>query len=114
MDDTTRVCFVMYLKPDRVDDYLAAHQHVWPDMLDALRESGWHNYSLFLRPVDGMIVGYLETTDFDRATTEMERTAVNERWQARMSEFFQPAGSDHDGANPDTVRQLLTEYFHLA
>jgi len=27
---------------------------VWPDMLDALRSAGWHNYSLFLRPDDGL------------------------------------------------------------
>ena len=36
------------LKPDRVDDYLAAHETVWPEMLGALRETGWSNYSLFV------------------------------------------------------------------
>ena len=57
MKDTTgteRVCFLLHLKPDRVEDYLNAHAVVWPDMLDALRSAGWHNYSLFLRPDDGL------------------------------------------------------------
>jgi hypothetical protein len=31
-----RVCFVLRLKPDRVDEYVAAHEHVWPEMLGAL------------------------------------------------------------------------------
>ncbi|WP_396837069.1 L-rhamnose mutarotase [Mycobacterium sp. ITM-2016-00317] len=106
----------MYLKPDRVEDYLAVHDDVWPEMLDALRTTGWRNYSLFLRPEDGMVVGYLETDDFTRASAQMAETAVNERWQAQMSEYFQPAASgptDAGGANPDTVRHQLTQYFHL-
>ncbi len=36
------------------------HRHVWPEMQAALRETGWANYSLFLRD-DGLLVGYLET-----------------------------------------------------
>lgn len=88
-----RVCFVMHLRPDRVDDYLAAHEEVWPEMLDALRDTGWHNYSLFLREDDGMVVGYLETDDFDRAVAAMADTDVNARWQAVMSEYFRPSGT---------------------
>ncbi len=33
-----------------------AHVRVWPEMLEPLRQSGWRNYSLFLRP-DGLLVG---------------------------------------------------------
>ncbi|GAB04610.1 L-rhamnose mutarotase [Gordonia amarae] len=111
--DAQRVCFVLQLKPERVEDYLAAHTTVWPEMLDTLREAGWHNYSLFLRERDGMVVGYLETDDFARATARMEATAVNDRWQATMAGYFAPAEPGDSGANPDTVRDQLTEYFHL-
>ena len=40
-------------------------------MLEALRATGWHNYSLFLRP-DGLLVGYLETPDFEQARARMQ------------------------------------------
>lgn len=116
-DTVQRVCFVMNLKPDLVEDYLAVHENVWPEMLGALRDAGWRNYSLFLRRDDGMVVGYLETDDFDRATAEMERTEINARWQAQMSRYFQPAAAGADntaGANPDTIRHQLSEYFHLS
>jgi L-rhamnose mutarotase len=108
VDDIQRVCFVMHLKPDRVDDYLAAHTEVWPEMLDALRTAGWHNYSLFLHRDEATVVGYLETDDFARATAEMNRTAINDKWQEQMAQYFR--AEDH----PDRSLKLLTEYFHLA
>jgi L-rhamnose mutarotase len=103
-----RVCFLLQLRPDRVQDYLAAHEHVWPDMLQALSDAGWHNYSLFVRPDDGLVVGYLETPDFAAAQKAMSATDVNARWQAGMSQYFQ------DSANPDQAMRPLQHYFHLA
>ena len=55
-------------------------------MIRALRESGWCNYSLFLRP-DWLLVGYLETPNFEQALAEMKRRDVNERWQREMGRF---------------------------
>ena len=105
----TRVCFVLHLKPDRVDEYVAAHEHVWPDMLDALRDAGWHDYSLFVRTDDGLVVGYLETDDFAAAQSRMAATEVNARWQAGMADFFEHP----TGVAPDQAMTPLTEYFHL-
>jgi L-rhamnose mutarotase len=104
-----RVCFVLRVKPERVDEYVAAHEHVWSEMLDALSEAGWRNYSLFIRPDDGLVVGYLETDDFTAAQSGMAATEVNTRWQASMADFFlNPAG-----VQPDQAMTPLTEYFHL-
>ena len=77
-------------------------------MLSALREAGWHNYSLFLRS-DGLLIGYLETDDFDRARAEMGRREVNNRWQRQMAELFVQS----DGLLPDQTMDLLEEVFHL-
>jgi L-rhamnose mutarotase len=104
-----RVCFLLRVRPDRLDEYRARHRAVWPEMLDALRETGWGNYSLFLHG-DGLLVGYLETEDFDAAVRAMEATDVNARWQAEMAEFFElPSGE-----RPDTGLKRLDEVFHLA
>ena len=51
-------------------EYTRRHSEVWPDMLQALREAGWHNYSLFLAE-DGLLIGYLETVDLDAAQRGM-------------------------------------------
>ncbi|AQA06545.1 L-rhamnose mutarotase [Mycobacterium sp. MS1601] len=105
---TQRVCFLLHLKPDRVEDYLKAHEHVWPEMLDALSKAGWHNYSLFVRADDGLVVGYLETPDFDAAQRAMAATDINAKWQAGMAQYFV------GGENPGETMRPLQLYFHLA
>ena len=103
-----RVCFVLHVRRDRLDEYRDRHRRVWPEMLSALRDAGWRNYSLFLRS-DGTLIGYLETDDFEAARAAMEATDVNARWQAEMAPFFElPAG-----ARPDTGLERLEEVFHL-
>ena len=103
-----RVCFQLQVRPDRIEEYRARHAAVWPEMLGALADNGWHNYSLFLRP-DGMLIGYVETPSLEDALAGMARTEVNARWQAEMSEFFE----DLDGAAPDRGFLVLEEVFHL-
>jgi L-rhamnose mutarotase len=90
-------------------EYTERHQAVWPEMQAALRETGWRNYSLFLRD-DGLLVGYVEADDLAAAQEAMARTEVNARWQAEMAEFF----TGLDGRGPDEGFVLLTEVFHLA
>ncbi len=90
IDSMQRVCFTLQVRQDRIEEYKERHRQVWPDMKEALRESGWKNYSLFLRG-DGLLVGYLETEDFERAQREMETKHVNSRWQREMKAFFEGA-----------------------
>ncbi|MFT4287853.1 L-rhamnose mutarotase [Nocardioides sp.] len=103
-----RVCFQLQVRPDRIEEYRCRHAAVWPDLLAALHETGWHNYSLFLRP-DGLLIGYLETPSLEAAQAGMAAREVNARWQAEMAEFFE----DLDGLAPDEGFLELTEIFHL-
>jgi len=104
-----RVCFLLKVNPERLAEYRARHKAVWPDMLQALRETGWHNYSLFLRE-DGLLVGYFETPDYQVALAGMAKREVNERWQRDMAPFF----VNLEGRRPDEGFLRLEEVFHLA
>ena len=99
-----RVCFLLRVDPEQLDEYKARHRDVWPEMRDALREAGWGNYSLFLRD-DGLLVGYVETEDFEAAQRAMAATDVNDRWQSEMAAFF--------GERADEGLVRLEEVFHL-
>jgi len=102
-----RVGFQFKVRSDRLEKYKQLHQDVWPEMLAALREAGWHNYTLFMRD-DGLIFGYFETEDsLQVAQEKMAETEVNTRWQAFMSQFT----DDHE--RPDESFVELDEYFHL-
>jgi L-rhamnose mutarotase len=100
-----RVCFLLQVRADRLKEYRERHRDVWPEMLDALRDAGWRNYSLFLGD-DGLLVGYLEADDFEAAQRAMADAEVNERWQRDMAPFFD--------ARADHALVRLEEVFHLA
>ncbi|GAA2874458.1 L-rhamnose mutarotase [Streptosporangium fragile] len=102
-----RVCFLLKVRAEHLDEYRRRHREVWPEMQEALSATGWHNYSLFLRE-DGLLVGYLETEDFEAARAAMAGTDVNARWQAEMAPFFESL----DG-RPDEGMVALEEVFHL-
>jgi L-rhamnose mutarotase len=99
-----RICFTLQVRPDRLDEYRERHAAVWPDMLRALADTGWRDYSLFLRP-DGLLVGYLVTDDFEAAQAALARSEASRRWEESMAGFFvdTPAEDKHP----------LDEVFHL-
>lgn len=101
-----RVCFLSRIRPDRIDVYRARHAQVWPEMLEALRETGWRDYTLHLAP-DGLLVGVVDVDDFDAAREAMAAREVNARWQAQMAELF---GSD---GPPDEGFVVLESVFDL-
>lgn len=103
-----RVGFILKVKEELIEEYKRRHKQVWPEMLDALRRTGWHNYSLFMRD-DGLLFGYFETPDsFQAALDGMSDEEVNERWQAEMARFFEGTGG-----HADEMMQELMEVFHL-
>jgi L-rhamnose mutarotase len=110
MPDQTnkRVCFLLQVKKNRLEEYKARHKAVWPEMLRALHQAGWKNYSLFLRD-DGLLIGYVETPDFDQALQKMAVTEINKKWQAQMAEFFEGV----PGRNADEQMQPIPEVFHM-
>lgn len=103
-----RICFTLQVKRDRLTEYKERHKHVWPEMLAALHETGWRNYSLFLRG-DGLLIGYLETVDFAAARRGMAEREVNARWQRDMAPFFE-GGQERKA---DEQMFGIEEVFHL-
>ena len=101
-----RVCFLLQVKPDRLQDYLKAHQ-VWPEMEKAMSDAGIRNYSMFFRE-DGLLVGYLESEDPEASLRAVGETDVNRRWQEHMAEYFQTSGDlETEGI------QWLDQYYYL-
>lgn len=104
-----RVGFVLKVKPDKIAEYKQHHAAVWPDMLDALRRTGWRNYSLFMRD-DGLLFGYFEAEEsFEAALAGMAQEEVNARWQAFMAPYFEQLSGSH----ADQSMVELEEVFHL-
>ena len=104
-----RVGFLLKVRQDKLEEYKARHKKVWPEMLDALRRTGWHNYSLFMRD-DGLLFGYFETPEsFQAALAGMSKEEINRQWQEFMAPFFE----NLSGAHADESMVELEEVFHL-
>jgi len=109
MNEGRRVGIMLKVKESMIEEYKKQHRHVWPEMLSALREHGWHNYTLFMRP-DGMLFGYVEVPDtFQAALAGMASEDVNRRWQEMMAPYFEIP----EGAAPDQSMIELEEIFHV-
>lgn len=105
----TRVGFLLKVKEERIEEYKKHHEAVWPEMLAALRQTGWHNYSLFMKE-DGTLFGYFETPDsFQSALDGMSKEEINTKWQDFMAPYFESL----EGAHADEVMVELEEVFHL-
>jgi L-rhamnose mutarotase len=104
---TTRVCFQLQVKPEMLDEYIARHTPVWPEMLAEIAASGRRNYSLFLGE-GGRLIGYYETDDDQAARAYLASSEVASRWEAEMAPFFVALHG-----RPDQAATPLREIFNL-
>ncbi|KPJ80023.1 MAG: hypothetical protein AMS17_21020 [Spirochaetes bacterium DG_61] len=82
-----RFAFIFRIKPELKNEYKKAHDEIWPDMAQAIRESGIRNYSIFFRK-DGTLFAYLEAEDPEKSFEYIGKQEVNERWQKAMDKYF--------------------------
>lgn len=99
-----RSAFVLRVRPDKIDEYVAAHRDVWPEMLDALRRAGIRNYTIFRNGNE--MFGYFEADDLEAAGAHMAGQEVNARWQDAMADLL-------DERVPDEGPPPLEEVFRL-
>ena len=102
-----RVCFLARVRPGRLDEVPGPARGRLAGDADALRATGWGNYSLFLTG-EGLLVGYLETDDFAAAQKRM-RAPPSTSAGRKMGPYFE----DLDGARPDEGFRRIDEIFHL-
>ncbi len=103
-----RLSFLIHLKPgaDPVE-YKRRHDELWPEMADALRGAGIHNYSIFRH--GDTLFAYLECDDFNQMARTLAADPVNARWQRYMADMLTIEADPQTG-----FAKLLPEMFYLA
>ena len=103
-----RIGFLLKVRQEKLEEYTQHHAAVWPEMLEALRRTGWHNYSIFARE-DGLLFGYFEAVEsFEASLAGMAKEEINARWQEFMAPYFE----NLSGAHADESMMELKEVFH--
>ena len=101
---TQRSAFVLRVRPDRIDDYLESHRNVWPEMLDALRDAGIRNYTIFR--AGNEVFGYFESADLEHAAAFLATQEVSTRWQDAMAELLEERVPDEGPAPLEEIFRL--------
>jgi L-rhamnose mutarotase len=101
---TERTAFVLRVRPDKIEEYIRAHQDVWPEMLGALRGAGIRNYTIFRE--GNQMFGYFEADDLAAAGHYLAQQEVSTRWQDAMAELLMERV-------PDGGPPALEEIFRL-
>ena len=97
-----RSAFVLRVRPEKVDEYVNAHRHVWPEMLEALRAAGIRNYTIFRAGSE--MFGYFETDDLEAAERHLAAQEVSGRWQDAMAELLEERVPD---AGPPSLEEVF-------
>ena len=81
------MAFRMQLKPGNEQEYLRRHDEIWPEMVEALRNAGFRNYSIYL---DGLtLFAYFESENVRETLAKITVDPVNARWSAMMSDILE-------------------------
>ena len=92
-----RIAFRLRVREDKLGEYKAIHQQVWPELLDDMRAAGYRNYSIFADGAD--LFGYLECDDWDAAQRALASSDANRRWQQHMTAYLAtPVNPDDDAS----------------
>jgi L-rhamnose mutarotase len=89
-----RICFTFAIKPGTEDEYKRRHDEIWPELVEAIRESGIRNYTLFRRGLE--ITAYAEChPDAATAFGKVAATEVNGRWAAWFEDVIEQLTDEH-------------------
>jgi L-rhamnose mutarotase len=101
-----RKAFIMGVNPDQHGEYERRHNPIWPELQQALKAHGVHNYSIFLDRETNQLFAYVEVDDEDRWDA-IARTEVCQRWWKHMKAIM-PSNPDNSPKS-----KSLEEVFHL-
>ena len=101
-----RFCFTFDIREGTEDEYKRRHDEIWPELVEAIKDSGFENYSLFRTGTT--IVAYVECNpDVATAFAKLGPNEANTRW----SEWFEDVIVSLVDENGELYR--IEEVWHL-
>jgi len=101
-----RKAFLMTLKPGQQEEYARRHNPIWPELEEAIKAHGVHQYSIFLDRGRDTLFAYAEI-ESEELWQQIAGTEVCRRWWTRMKDLMLTNADD------SPVVLVLDEVFHL-
>jgi L-rhamnose mutarotase len=83
-----RTAFRMSLNPGQAAEYEKRHDEIFPELIDALKDAGVSDYSIWLDPEGHHLFGILTRSD-DHKLNELLDTEIMKRWWAFMCDIME-------------------------
>ena len=81
-----RIALHTRVRPDRIDEYEAAHRAVPAELIEAIRAGGAESWTIWRSGTD--LFHVIECEDYATLLAYLNTQPVNAAWQARMGELL--------------------------
>ena len=80
------VCEIMKLKPENVKDYIDLHDNTWPELVKALRESGFLEEYIYI--LDDLAMVVMKCENFENARSKLAVTDIFKKWTSLVRKML--------------------------
>lgn len=101
-----RKAFLMEVKPGKIDEYEKSHNPIWPELYQALKAHGVHNYSIFYHEKTNQLFGYMEIEN-ETKLKKIAETAVCKKWWLYMKTFLISDRNNTQKAKEEEMREVF-------
>lgn len=102
----TQYAWVLEVRPGYEEEYKKRHDEIWPEMLEALKEAGIRNYTIFRHGLT--LFGYFETDDLKKSIASITASPVDKRWGEWMAPIMKIEADPQTG-----FAFLLPKQWHM-
>ncbi|MDH6580425.1 L-rhamnose mutarotase [Kitasatospora sp. MAP5-34] len=81
-----RIALHTRVRPDRIEEYEAAHRAVPAELAIAIRAAGVSSWTIWRSGTE--LFHLLDCEDYGRLLAQLEQLSVNIAWQARMGDLL--------------------------
>lgn len=93
--------------PGRLEEWQYRHDHLWPEMAQALKDAGIRNYTIW---TDGNeLFGYYECDDVEFTTRSQAENPVVDAWNIHVKDVITMEMDPETGAQPPLRQVFLFE-----
>lgn len=102
-----RIALHTKVRPDRIEEYEAAHREVPEELVAAIRAAGARSWTIWRSGTD--LFHVLDVDDYPKLIAELRELPVNVAWQARMGELLDVA-HDYSADGADAPLPVVWEF----
>ena len=80
------VCEMMKLKPENVKDYIEMHNNTWPELIKAIKDSGFIEEYIYI--LDNLVIVIMKCEDFKKSCETLLEKEIFQKWTTKVQSML--------------------------